>query len=111
MNTCIQTILFLFAFTHSCLFFCAAPDTNYQDKDGLTPLMHELKKQNIQAVQHILSASSCNLEVKDKEGKNALYHAVLTQNPVLIQLVSEKLQEKLLFPKLDPDELDYFPED
>ena len=64
----------------------AGVDINYQDRLGMTALMHAIEKANVNAV-NILVRTDFNLDLTDFSGKNIHDYALSSRNVVIKKLV------------------------
>ena len=64
---------------------------NFQDKNGLTPLMHAIKNNNIEIVDFLLSNDNVDVNITDKGDDTALHYAILfKRNDMMKLIVSSK---------------------
>ena len=84
---------------------------NYQDPQGLTPLMHAIKIGATEIAQLLLLNPACDITLRDIHHRTALSYASHLQNQAIIQSIAARHGALPSKPVFDHDELDYFPED
>jgi ankyrin repeat protein len=72
----------------------AGAKVNFQDRFGMTALMHACREGNAQNVSYLIKYGNADLHIKDKEGCDAEYYASLMANAVKSALRSEDIDEK-----------------
>ena len=70
-------------------------DINFQDKLGMTALMHSIEKENVNAI-NILVKYKVDKEITDFSGKTIFDYSDLSRN-LLIKRLIESLDGELIF--------------
>ncbi|XP_038061729.1 E3 ubiquitin-protein ligase MIB2-like [Patiria miniata] len=62
-------------------------DVNYKDKDGDSPLLFAISKNNKQIIHLLINHPRINLRQVNKKGFNSLHHAVFCQNSFAVEWI------------------------
>ncbi len=60
---------------------------NFQDKNGLTPLMHTVKNNNMEIFEFLISNQESNVNITDKFDDTVLHYAILFERNDMMKLI------------------------